>query len=413
MKLNVVVDISGIFYRSLFTVGNYGLKKGQKLLSTESSQGMFMRKLATDFSALIRSVDNIDRVIICMDSSSWRKQVAIEGGGYKSGREDKDQSTIDWSEFFRLTEEFTNILESKGYVMAKIKDAEADDLLYLWSRKLNQMGESVVMITGDRDLLQVIDLHPNGSWTVCLDPVTARRKVSLSQAIQNISREEVPVGDVDLFNPESWGSTPGDALFSLLEKNDLQIVDPGRIATKKVLLGDGGDSVPGVVTWLDAKDPTKERTLSENKIEKALANLPSMTWKDLQTGTYLEEITRELSTVSKLTLNAKDLQKKIERNVKLVVLDTDIIPLPIQDKFTELFQQVESSPVNLSRSAILEGTEWWKDTKGPSVGFSLELGNEEVSSEPIVKSKEDSIALQKAIANINGKNSTKNTTALF
>ena len=413
MKLNVVVDISGIFYRSLFTVGNYGLKKGQKLLSTESSQGMFMRKLATDFSALIRSVDNIDRVIICMDSSSWRKQVTIEGGGYKSGREDKDQSTIDWSEFFRLTEEFTNILESKGYVMAKIKDAEADDLLYLWSRKLNQMGESVVMITGDRDLLQVIDLNPNGSWTVCLDPVTARRKVSLSQAIQNISREEVPVGDVDLFNPETWGSTPGDALFSLLEKNDLQIVDPGRIATKKVLLGDGGDSVPGVVTWLDAKDPTKERTLSENKIEKALANLPSMTWKDLQAGTYIKEITRELSTVSKLTLNAEDLQKKIERNVKLVVLDTYIIPSSIQDKFTELFQQVESSPVNLSRSAILEGTEWWKDTKGPAVGFSLELGNEEVSSEPIVKSKEDSIALQKAIANINGKNSTKNTTALF
>jgi len=96
-----------------------------------------------------------------------------------------------------------------------------------------------------------------------------------------------------------------------------------------------------------------------------------------------------------------------------VVLDTDIIPSSIQDKFTELFQQVESSPVNLSRSAILEGTEWWKDTKGPAVGFSLELGNEEVSSEPIVKSKEDSIALQKAIANINGKNSTKNTTALF
>jgi hypothetical protein len=49
MKLNLVIDASGIFYRSLFTVGNFGGAKGEKLLDNKKSQAIFMRKLASDF----------------------------------------------------------------------------------------------------------------------------------------------------------------------------------------------------------------------------------------------------------------------------------------------------------------------------------------------------------------------------
>ena len=59
MKLNLVIDASGIFYRSLFTVGNYGTKKGQRLLESDDSKGVFMRKLATDFAALVKSVESV------------------------------------------------------------------------------------------------------------------------------------------------------------------------------------------------------------------------------------------------------------------------------------------------------------------------------------------------------------------
>ncbi len=84
MKLNLVIDASGIFYRSLFTVGNFGGTKGEKLLDNKKSQAIFMRKLASDFSTLVRSIDEPSRVIIAMDSSSWRKTIAIDDGGYKS-----------------------------------------------------------------------------------------------------------------------------------------------------------------------------------------------------------------------------------------------------------------------------------------------------------------------------------------
>ena len=179
MKLNGVIDASGIFYRSLFTVGNYGGSAKEKLLDSKKSQGVFMRKLATDFSSLVRSIEEFNRIIVCLDSSSWRKSIIIDEGSYKEGREEKkEESNVNWSAFYELTDNFAKILAQKGYLISKMPGAEADDLLYVWSRKLNLMGENVVMITGDKDLLQVVRKNHNGTWTVALDPVIARKKIS-------------------------------------------------------------------------------------------------------------------------------------------------------------------------------------------------------------------------------------------
>lgn len=404
MKLNFIVDISGIFYRSLYTVGNYGTKKGQKLLSSEESKGIFMRKLATDFAALVRSVENVDRVIVCIDSSSWRKKVEIEGGKYKGNRDDKDESIIDWSSFFSLTQEFVEILGQKGYLLSRVKDAEADDLLYLWSRKLNAAGEAVVLITGDKDLHQVVNLHENGSWTVALDPVVQRRKVYLTKETQVSSHEIIEPGEVDFFDPGTWNSSPGDILFTLLDSNDVQVIDPVEVATRKVILGDGGDAVPGIATWKDPKDETKTRSMTDSKMKKVLENFPPLTWRILQSGEHTEALTESLNTVLKQKYTPEDIQSKIDRNVKLVVLDEEIIPSEIQEKFATLFEEVASSPVRLARHVILEGTKWWteKQTYVPR-GYEMSFdATEEKSLSPFdIKTDDtDREALAKAISDI-------------
>lgn len=425
MKLNLVIDASGIFYRSLFTVGSYGSRKNQRLLESEASQGVFMRKLATDFAALVKSVENVNRVIVCLDSTSWRKKIEIEDGGYKSGRkEKKEESNVDWDVFFKLTHEFTEILASHGYIISKVKDAEADDLLYLWSRKLNDMKESVIMVTGDKDLHQVINLHENGSWTVALDPVTQRRKAVLSQEVYDTCKREVESEEVDIFDPSTWTAEPGDILFSLVDRNDIHIVDPVKVATMKVLLGDGGDSVPGVVSWLDKKKDSDElviKSLTETKINKAISTMPSFTWRDLKNGLYIEELAKELAAVSKREVTVDDLKKKIDRNINLVVLDSDIIPAEIQEKFKQLVEKVESSPVHLTREAILHGTKWWTENKDfvpKGYEFSIEdedpLGDLGSPATETPKTENDKKALQKAILDVKSKNSTeKGPAALF
>lgn len=375
MKLNLVLDASGIFYRSLFTVGSFGAPKGEKLLDTRKSQGIFMRKLATDFSALVRAIDEPARVIVCMDSSSWRKSVEIEEGGYKADRK-KDESSINWKAFFELTDKFVSLLAQKGYVISRVPGAEADDLLFFWSRKLNSMKENAILITGDRDLLQVLGKHPNGSWTVALDPVLNRKKISLTQTTLDYS---LPTSsDVNIFDPGSWSSS-SDILEKIIKNYEVNVVNPRKLSTMKVVLGDGGDSVPSVITWRDKKDPEKIRTMTESNYSKILAACPELedaTWKDLLTGKFNEHIATTVEALKKISVDRDLLQKNIQRNAKLVILSTETIPEQILDNFKSMHETVPDLLAVTGRDAILNGTEWWTSDKTDFVPKSYDLFGE-------------------------------------
>jgi len=373
MKLNLVMDASGIFYRSLFTVGSFGAQKGEKLLDTKKSQGIFMRKLATDFSSLVRFIDEPSRVIVCLDSSSWRKSVEIEDGGYKSDRK-KDESTVNWKAFFELVEKFSDILSQRGYIVSKVPGAEADDLLFFWSKKLNSMGENAVLITGDRDLLQVLCSNPNGTWTVSLDPVLNRKKISLTSETLNFRNTE-GTGEADIFNPDSWSSS-GDILDKIVSTHEVNVVDTERLMTMKVILGDGGDAVPSVVSWRDKKDPEKIRTMTESNYNKITAEHPDLlklTWEDLYSGKFVEEISSVMESLKKIEVDRETVRKNLQRNCKLVILSEKTIPTQIFQGFKDLHKEVPDSTPITSRDAILNGTEWWTSDKTDFVPKSFDL----------------------------------------
>ena len=372
MKLNLVTDISGIFYRTLFTVGNFGANKREKLLDNRKSQGVFMRKLATDFSALVRAIDEPCRVIVCMDSTSWRKSIEITDGAYKGDRK-QDESTVNWKAFYELTDKFCNLLSQKGYLISRIPGAEADDLLFFWSRKLNGMGENVILLTGDRDLLQVLGKHKNGSWTIALDPVLSRKKISLTQEALDFST--ISTREPDIFNPASWSSSK-DVLDKLVKSYEINVVNTRKFCTMKVVLGDGGDSVPSVVTWKDKKDPEKVRTMTESNYSKILAAAPELadaSWKDLQEGKFFEEISSTMESLKKITVDRELVKENLKRNCKLVILSTDTIPSQILDAFKSTHESVPDLVPITGRDAILNGTEWWTSDKTEFVPKSFDL----------------------------------------
>ena len=76
--MNLIFDGNYLFYKTLFIFGSYA-KKG-KVLSTDTDQEMFIRKIATDMTHAIRSFGNPSRIIFTIDSRSWRKDVLIEEG---------------------------------------------------------------------------------------------------------------------------------------------------------------------------------------------------------------------------------------------------------------------------------------------------------------------------------------------
>ena len=372
MRLNLIIDASSIFYRTLFTVGNFETKKGAKLLDSKKSQGVFMRKLATDFSSLVRNIEEPCRVIVCLDSSSWRKSIVIDEGGYKEDRK-KDESSINWKAFFDLTENFSRILSQKGYIISKISGAEADDLLYLWSKKLNEESENCILITGDRDLLQVLGKRENGSWTIALDPVLNRKKISLTQ--ETFSYSDSSNHMANIFDPGSWNSS-SDVLNKIIKSHEINIVDPLKIQTMKVVLGDHGDSVPSVITWKDKKDPEKIRLMTENNFGKILAAAPELsnsTWEDLYEGSFVEEISSVMEKLKKIEVDREKVKNNLKRNCQLVILSDKTIPKQIIDIFHQEHLTVPDVIAVSSRDAILNGSEWWTSEASSFVPSSFDL----------------------------------------
>jgi hypothetical protein len=110
--MNLIIDGNYMFYKTLFIFGSY--TKGGRVLESKTDQEMFIRKIATDMSHAIRTFGNPTRVIFTIDSRSWRKEIEIEEGGYKSNRE-KDETKIDWDSFYKCMNEFGQILKAKGF----------------------------------------------------------------------------------------------------------------------------------------------------------------------------------------------------------------------------------------------------------------------------------------------------------
>ena len=111
--INILIDGNYIFHKTFGVFAGYGSNVDPgKVLKSKSDQSMFIRKIATDLCSSLKMLPIGGRLVFASDSRSWRKDVEIEDGGYKSGRV-KDEN-VDWSIFFDLMQAFGTHLEKMG-----------------------------------------------------------------------------------------------------------------------------------------------------------------------------------------------------------------------------------------------------------------------------------------------------------
>lgn len=84
-------------------------------------------------------------------SSDWRREVYE---GYKANRDYGTDPT--WKVFFTVRDELREVLKAYPIHQIKIERLEADDIMYEMSRQLSQEGHRVVIISGDSDMIQVV-----------------------------------------------------------------------------------------------------------------------------------------------------------------------------------------------------------------------------------------------------------------
>lgn len=347
----IIFDGNYFFYKTLFIFGSYA--KSGKLLENKIDQEMFIRKISTDMAHSIRTFGNPSQVVFTIDSKSWRKEIAIEDGSYKSNR-DKSESNIDWDMFYKCMNEYAVILEKKGFIVSREESAEGDDLMYLWADKLYQNGEDAIIITGDRDMYQCVKFNGT-NFIVVYNPNTKTRKIVAPQGFTKWLNSD----DYDLFDASTFINRSKDLISEALASVPIEEIDPAYAIFEKVVIGDSGDTVPSIWTW-ENKGKTYRITPAKSvRMYEIIQSSKSITdINDLPNRAV--DISNSINAVCKQVALPEILKPRIERNLKLVYLHRSVIPNSIVEAFDTAYtaSQLKSrlSAQKYDMSYILEGT---------------------------------------------------------
>lgn len=368
--ISVIFDGNFLWHTEYSIYTNYGKSDGK--FRTERDQISFVVGAANKFLHSINSIPRDGRVIFCMDSKSWRKSVEIEGGEYKGSRETKDGSkgTMDKETkemFYHLMDEFAKVLQEKGIITTRVLGAEGDDLLYMWSKRLNEAGHNCVIITGDRDMSQCV----NGStspWTIVWNGSTAKGRMFTAPGWRENWLQNSPN---DVFDFTVSGSRDGMQRLMRDSNIDLEYVNVDAFAFTKVLVGDSGDDVPSV--WTRQKN---ERTykVTEKKVVEIMEAMGK------ETRSWMSAIDDETfrSNLSGFILRMmkdidgveerKPIMDKILRNKKLMWLNESVFPEKLTDGITKHIDESLKLPIpgQLNRRMLLQGTRFDNFNTAPS-----------------------------------------------
>lgn len=360
--VNILIDGNYIFHKTFGVFGGYGNVDPGKILKDKKEQSAFIRKISTDLCASLKMIPQGGRMVFTSDSRSWRKDIEIEDGGYKSGRV-KDEN-VDWTIFFDLMKSFGDHLEKMGFIFSKVEGAEGDDLLMFWSDYFNQKNENCLIITGDKDLHQLAGITEN-SWTIVWNNNQKKNTLFVPEGWKDqwLDRDE----SISIFNMASAISPEKERFKTFLKKATIEEVESRSFIFTKILMGDKGDSVPSV--W---EQPSGSRIMgfTQKKADSVFETFSSSEWSDIEFSQMISDegylnwisgmVLRTAKSVDS-TENRNKVKENIIRNFKLMWLNSEVIPDFVKDSCESEIERgisLDKKSVTLDRIKILEGTEW-------------------------------------------------------
>jgi len=366
-----------MLFRSLFVLSGFG--KFQYTFDSQKETDELMRKLAMDFAFLIRLL-NPSRVIIAVDDKSWRKSIQIEENeGYKGHR--KQNEYINWDNVFGIYNEFLEIFENNGMIVTKIATAEGDDTITLWRDELlfNQQ-QHVILVSGDEDIRQLVAPYMSNEkkkiFATVFNPFmqgkNAARKLYVPEKYFIKWLNEASEGDIWNMNAAIEVDKGDFCRIRDTEKVRVEEINGLHIAMKKVFCGDDGDNIPSIYTWMakTAKGDDKEVRITNAKFEKiyeSLQNSPNELVDHYDLMERKDKIKQGIHKFAKHDLPF-DIEERLKRQIKLVVLDKTLFPKKIVEDFDKTKEEQLAKPRpdigGINMNSLLQGTRYVKASRG-------------------------------------------------
>lgn len=375
--ITVCLDGNYIFHKTFGIFSGFGSKNPGDVLSSETERNMFIRKVITDLCYSLNQIPDIKQVIFCKDSRSWRKDYKITRSVYKESRVKSEG--VDWGSFFKLMEEFSEYLEENGFIYSTYKGAEGDDLIWAWAEHLNDMGESVIVISGDKDMHQLVK-YSDKSWVGIWNSNSKNNKLIVSTDWKEESEVETSIFDV---NPISGSNS--SKMNKLLSSCVLERIDTKEYIFKKILTGDKKDDVPGVFPHQTKSG--KNSNIAEGKANKIWELYLQSEWANYKMEDiwdnedflgWIAGLSLRLISQTDNTENRDKFKKFYEENARLVWLNSRTLPRNIVEGLREHVFEMSSKeklPLVIDKKEMIEKSPWAKDSTPPKGFDPFELFN--------------------------------------
>lgn len=377
-KLNLIIDFNNISFRALFTC-TYASEYEVSTFDTNKECEILVRKIATDLSFIIREFVPDNVIIVCDAKHPWRNKLYdnIPGETYKGNRV-KDENK-NWTKIFNSLDDLKNILKNKGFTVTEINNAEADDLAALYKNYLSGIGESMVLVSSDKDWTQLVSFDQlYNQFCIVYNPIPnnkGKKKIFINVEFNNWLNQEENKNDIFFNNT----NTCKKRIISAKSKDKIEtsVIDPENVLLEKIICGDTGDNVPGFYEFYKNGKRWRITPLRMNKIFES-AHLKTI--DDLKTGNNINNFIKELEIISKHTVDDIDPNDRLLRQRKLVELNIDLFPSEIVSEFNKQIQNfTENCSVNTSTikmEDILSGTKYvsndYKKSKENSIFKELQ-----------------------------------------
>ena len=319
--VNITFDGYYMFHR---TRSNFFKYARNDFYLREKDRNDLRKKIAIDILAAARRFGDPDRVILALDSGSWRNEIDLS---YRAQR--VPDPLFNWEVFWQIVEEAIKDLESIGVYPFKVNNLEADDIIHLWSKYLFKKGEHCVIISNDRDMQQLVDYNNGSASIIVWDNNSRSQKIVVSDS--NIS------------------SLPhANYIRKLFEDSILHRLDPISFVIRKILAGDGSDNISQVYSFTDPIS-NKVHNITESKLDQIEKSFKKMYLsinidKIYEYKSYRKDLA--ISIISSFRQPLKEevilqVMNKINVNIKLIHLDRKYIPPLLLAEFDMLLDEAE------------------------------------------------------------------------
>lgn len=388
-NVNLLIDGKFLNMRTLNTLGRSGTKH-TPLLSTQSDRDAFFKRMVLDLSFATKVFQSLPLgdVVFCIESGSWRKTDSVyskrlksmlvelkkevsntgdikeeneiheeiynvEKSLYKANREKSGK--VDWQSFETMCEELYTVLEKYGLNPKRLPKMEGDDLITLYTEYYLNRGESVIIITNDGDIKQLVCQHGE-SFVGCYSPLSKVKKLSLPTGFEynesGYVESDDPLGFIDMGVEDMYKEKEVMETMFKQEGITVEYIDPVEICFKKIIGGDMSDNIPNVLKGYGKKSVEKLwiRVKSEmeiNTINDLIYNEDLISLCSFELG-ITKASKRQSMTQAKI-------ESRIKENMELVILHPSVIPKSVKSYFDDTFANTKAFNIDFWNRRLIDG----------------------------------------------------------